>query len=75
MPRLLCQSFDLLPFVEHFETWTNALVTCKLALSQRLVADGSDHFLPHLSEAFIWATQVDLAVALSCDDRTAASAA
>ena len=30
---------------------------------QRLVTGGSDHFLPHLSEAFTWATQADLAVA------------
>ena len=30
---------------------------------QRLVTGGSDHFLPHLSEAFAWATQADLAVA------------
>jgi len=30
---------------------------------KRLVTGGADHFLPHLSEAFTWATQTDLAVA------------
>jgi superfamily II DNA or RNA helicase/HKD family nuclease/SOS-response transcriptional repressor LexA len=45
------------------ERWTNALATRKLGKSQRLVTGGADHFLPHLSEAFNWATQADLAVA------------
>ena len=43
--------------------WTNALATRQPAPRQRLVTGGADHFLPHLSEAFTWATQADLAVA------------
>ena len=45
------------------ERWINALATRKAEPSQRLVTGGADHFLPHLSEAFTWATQADLAVA------------
>jgi SAM-dependent methyltransferase len=48
---------------DRTERWTNALATRKPAPSQRLVTGGADHFLPHLSEAFTWATQADLAVA------------
>jgi hypothetical protein len=52
---------------DRTERWTNALDTRKRVLagvsSQRLVTGGADHFLPHLSEAFTWATQADLAVA------------
>ena len=48
---------------ERTERWTNALATRKSASSQRLVTGGTDHFLTHLSEAFAWATQADLAVA------------
>lgn len=43
--------------------WTNALATRNREPDQRLVTGGADHFLPHLSQAFTWATQVDLAVA------------
>jgi superfamily II DNA or RNA helicase/SAM-dependent methyltransferase/SOS-response transcriptional repressor LexA len=45
------------------ERWTNAMATRKPVPRQRLVTGGADHFLPHLSEAFTWATQADLAVA------------
>lgn len=48
---------------DRTERWTNALATRKPVPSQRLVTGGADHFLPHLSEAFTWATQADLAVA------------
>lgn len=48
---------------DRTERWTNALATRKLVPRQRLVTGGADHFLPHLSEAFTWATQADLAVA------------
>lgn len=48
---------------DRAERWTNALATRKSVPSQRLVTGGADHFLPHLSEAFTWATQADLAVA------------
>lgn len=48
---------------DRTERWTNALATRKPVPSQRLVTGGTDHFLPHLSEAFTWATQADLAVA------------
>jgi superfamily II DNA or RNA helicase/SAM-dependent methyltransferase/SOS-response transcriptional repressor LexA len=48
---------------DRTERWTNALVTRKSVPSHRLVTGGADHFLPHLSEAFTWATQADLAVA------------
>jgi len=73
---LLGQWFGLLPEVHRLEMWltddqrpdrterwTNALATRKPVPSQRLVTGGADHFLPHLSEAFTWATQADLAVA------------
>jgi SAM-dependent methyltransferase len=45
------------------ERWTNALATRRPTPIQRLVTGGTDHFLPHLSEAFASATQADLAVA------------
>lgn len=48
---------------DRTERWTNALATRKPVPGQRLVTGGADHFLPHLSEAFTWATQADLAVA------------
>jgi len=48
---------------DRAERWTNALATRQPAPSRRLVTGGADHFLPHLSEAFTWATQADLAVA------------
>jgi hypothetical protein len=48
---------------DRTERWTNALATRKPVPSQRLVTGGADHVLPHLSEAFTWATQADLAVA------------
>jgi superfamily II DNA or RNA helicase/HKD family nuclease/SOS-response transcriptional repressor LexA len=48
---------------DRIERWINALVTRKPALRKRLVTGGADQFLPHLSEAFAWATQADLAVA------------
>lgn len=48
---------------DRTERWINALATRKALPSQRLVTGGTDHFLPHLSEAFTWATHVDLAVA------------
>ncbi|MCK6431674.1 MAG: DEAD/DEAH box helicase family protein [Burkholderiaceae bacterium] len=48
---------------DRTERWTNALATRKPVPNQRLVTGGADHFLPHLSEAFTWATQADLAVA------------
>lgn len=48
---------------DRTERWTNALATRKPGPSQRLVTGGADHFLPHLSESFTWATQADLAVA------------
>lgn len=72
----LCQWFGRLPDVHRLEVWltddqrpdraerwTNALATRKPGPSQRLVTGGTDHFLPHLSEAFTRATQADLAVA------------
>lgn len=46
----------------RIERWTNALVTRKMGGDQRLVSGANDHFLPHLSQAFTWATQADLAV-------------
>jgi HKD family nuclease len=48
---------------DRTERWTNALATRKPEQNKRLVTGGADHFLPHLSEAFTWATQTDLAVA------------
>ncbi|MBP7797115.1 MAG: DEAD/DEAH box helicase family protein [Thermoanaerobaculaceae bacterium] len=45
------------------DTWINVLATRKANTPRRLVTGGEDHFLPHLSEAFAWATQADLAVA------------
>lgn len=48
---------------DRTERWTNALATRKPVPTKRLVTGGADHFLPHLSEAFTWATQADLAVA------------
>ena len=73
---VLCQWFAHLPDVHPLEVWltddqrpdrtgcwTNALATRQPAPRQRLVTGGADHFLPHLSEAFTWATQTDLAVA------------
>ena len=48
---------------DRTERWTNALATRKPEENKRLVTGGADHFLPHLSEAFTWATQTDLAVA------------
>ena len=48
---------------DRAEHLTHALTTCNPTQVQRLVTGGSDHFLPHLSEAFTWATQADLAVA------------
>jgi superfamily II DNA or RNA helicase/SAM-dependent methyltransferase/SOS-response transcriptional repressor LexA len=45
------------------ERWINALATRTPEPNQRLVTGGADHFLPHLSEAFTWATHADLAVA------------
>ena len=48
---------------DRTERWTNALATRKPVPSKRLVTGGADQFLPHLSEAFTWATQADLAVA------------
>lgn len=48
---------------DRTERWTNALATRKPVASQRLMTGGTDHFLPHPSEAFTWATQADLAVA------------
>jgi len=48
---------------DRTERWANALATRKPGPSQRLVTGGVDHFLPHLSEAFTWATHADLAVA------------
>ncbi len=50
---------------DRTERWTNALATRRPAPGpQRLVTGGADdHFLPHLSQAFTWATQTDLAVA------------
>jgi superfamily II DNA or RNA helicase/SAM-dependent methyltransferase/SOS-response transcriptional repressor LexA len=48
---------------DRTERWTNAMASRKPMPSQRLVTGGADHFLPHLSESFTWATQADLAVA------------
>ena len=50
---------------DRTERWTNVLATRRPAPSQqRLVTGGADdHFLPHLSQAFTWATQTDLAIA------------
>jgi superfamily II DNA or RNA helicase len=48
---------------DRTERWTNAMASRKPLPSQRLVTGGADHFLPHLSESFTWATQADLAVA------------
>jgi superfamily II DNA or RNA helicase/HKD family nuclease/SOS-response transcriptional repressor LexA len=48
---------------DRHEQWTNALAMRAPAPQQRLVTGGSDHFLPHLSEALSRATQADLAVA------------
>lgn len=48
---------------DRTERWANALATRMPTPSQRLVTGGADHFLPHLSEAFTWASQADLAVA------------
>jgi 2-polyprenyl-3-methyl-5-hydroxy-6-metoxy-1,4-benzoquinol methylase len=50
---------------ERTERWTHALARRQPAPNQqRLVTGGTDdHFLPHLSQAFTWATQTDLAVA------------
>jgi superfamily II DNA or RNA helicase/SAM-dependent methyltransferase/SOS-response transcriptional repressor LexA len=48
---------------ERAERWTNALVTRHPVAPQRLVTGGADPFLPHLSQAFAWASQADLAVA------------
>ncbi len=48
---------------DRTERWTNALVTRNAVLTQRLVTGGSDHFLPHLSQAFARSNQADLAVA------------
>ncbi|MBA2960543.1 MULTISPECIES: DUF3427 domain-containing protein [Ramlibacter] len=48
---------------ERVQRWSNALVWKQHAESSRLVTGGADHFLPHLSEAFTWATEVALAVA------------
>lgn len=47
----------------HTVRWINVLATRTPGSIQRLVTGGSDHFLPHLSEAFAWTTQADLAVA------------
>ncbi|MBC7206976.1 MAG: DEAD/DEAH box helicase family protein, partial [Methyloversatilis sp.] len=48
---------------DHTERWTNVLAVRMPISSQRLITGGADHFLPHLSEAFTWATHADLAVA------------
>ena len=48
---------------DRAERWTNALATRMPGRAERLVTGGDDHFLPHLSEAFAWTTQTDLAVA------------
>lgn len=45
------------------DPWINVLATRRANTPRRLVTGGEDHFLPHLSEAFAWATQADLAVA------------
>lgn len=48
---------------DRAERWINALATRAPGPRRRLVTGGSDHFLPHLSEALTQATQADLAVA------------
>lgn len=48
---------------ERAERWTNALAKRRTRPNRQLVTGGSDPFLPHLSAAFTWATQADLAVA------------
>lgn len=45
------------------ERWTNALIRRATDPVRRLVTGDADHFLPHLSQAFAQATDVDLAVA------------
>jgi len=48
---------------DRTDCWINALATRHSSPSQRLVTGGTDHFLPHLSNALNRATQADLAVA------------
>lgn len=48
---------------DRTERWSNVLARRRSMPGQRLITGGADHFLPHLSEAFTWATNADLAVA------------
>ncbi|WP_428503570.1 DUF3427 domain-containing protein [Roseateles sp.] len=45
------------------DSWINVIARREPVTAQRLVTGGTDHFLPHLSEAFSRSTHVDLAVA------------